>query len=204
MLIECPHCQSRVNGTIKGESKVHDDGGYGIKEVLVECPACEASLLGSCERYPSDYDGNDGSYIYSWSALKRLWPEGEDGPGWEIPEIASISLDEAKRCFRGQCYSAAAVMCGRAIEGVCKHHRTSTKNLADGLKHLKTEGIIDARLYEWGEALRKHRNLGAHASTERVTKEDAQDLVDFAFAICEYVFVLNAKFEKFKQRQTKT
>ena len=202
MIIDCPYCHSKVNGIVKGQSDVQDDGGYGAKHVLVECPACHASLLGSTEQYPSDYDGQE--YVMAWSALRRLWPEPDNSPDWEIPEIASISLDEAKRCFRAQCYSAAAVMCGRAIEGVCKDHKATAKNLADGLKFLKTQGIIDTRLYEWGDALRKHRNLGAHATTEKVTKEDAQDLVDFAFAICDYIYVLNAKFEKFKGRQAKT
>lgn len=94
-------------------------------------------------------------------------------------------------------------MCGRTIEGVCKHHDSKTRNLAGGLKKLKDDGIIDARLYNWGEALRSHRNLGAHATTEKVSKEDARDLLDFSIAICEYVFVLNEKFNRFQARQKK-
>lgn len=92
-------------------------------------------------------------------------------------------------------------MCGRAIEGICKHHNAKTKTLAAGLKDLKDKEIIDGRLFEWGEALRTAQNLDAHASTEKVSKEDAQDLLDFSTAICEYVFVLNAKFERFKARK---
>ena len=95
-------------------------------------------------------------------------------------------------------------MCGRTIEGVCKHHEPKTKNLAGGLKVLKDKGVIYKRLFDWGEALRTHRNLGAHATTQKVLKEDARDLLDFAIAICEYVFVLNKKFERFQARQKKT
>ena len=97
-------------------------------------------------------------------------------------------------------------MAGRAIEGVCQFHASakSTKaNLAAGLKELKTKGLIDDRIYKWGEELRKHRNLGAHASDVKVLREDAADLLDFASAICEYVFVLHAKFERFEQRAAK-
>jgi len=46
--------------------------------------------------------------------------------------------------------------------------------------------------------------LGAHASDHKVAKEDARDLLDFSSAICEYVFVLNEKFERFKKRQART
>jgi hypothetical protein len=94
-------------------------------------------------------------------------------------------------------------MCGRSIEGVCKHHDPKIKTLAGGIKRLREDGVIDDRIYGWGEALRENRNLGAHATTEKVAKADARDLLDFSVAICEYVFVLNAKFESFQKRRTK-
>ena len=46
------------------------------------------------------------------------------------------SLIEAKICFKAKAFSACAVMCGRSIEGVCKHHDPKTKTLAGGLKKL--------------------------------------------------------------------
>ncbi len=82
-------------------------------------------------------------------------------------------------------------MCGRTIEGVCNHHSTKNKTLAGGLKELRENGIIDERLFEWGDELRKHRNIGAHATSEKISKEDAKDLLDFSSAICEYVFTLH-------------
>ena len=63
--------------------------------------------------------------------------------------------------------------------------------------------VLDARLGTWAEELQKARNLSAHASGEKVTKEDAQDLLDFVEAICEYVFVLTAKFESYIARRKK-
>ncbi|WP_353055935.1 DUF4145 domain-containing protein [Alcaligenes faecalis] len=104
-------------------------------------------------------------------------------------------------CFKARAYSACAVMCGRAIEGVCKNHDAKTRTLAAGLKKLKEDGVIDSRLFSWGEALRENRNLGAHATTEKVSKDDAQDLLDFSIAICDYVFVLNEKWERFQNRK---
>ncbi|WP_448131066.1 DUF4145 domain-containing protein [Stenotrophomonas rhizophila] len=144
-----------------------------------------------------------GEERHEWEDLNRQWPSRDDQVDWSIPEIARLSLVEARICFRAKAYSACAVMCGRTLEGVCIHHDPNIKTLASGLKALKTSGVIDSRLYNWGDALRVHRNLGAHATTERVSKEDARDLLDFCIAICEYIFILNEKFNRFQARQEK-
>ena len=93
-------------------------------------------------------------------------------------------------------------MCGRALEGICRHFKTKSDNLANGLTELRDARVIDGRLFDWSEELRKHRNLGAHASEERISSEDAADLLDFAHAITTYVFDLTAKFKGFLQRKT--
>jgi hypothetical protein len=85
---------------------------------------------------------------------------------------------------------------------MCRHFGTKRQTLFEGLKELHERGVIDKRLYEWGDELRKHRNLAAHATGANFNLIDAKDLYDFATAICEYVFVLTAKFEAFKNRQS--
>ena len=54
-----------------------------------------------------------------------------------------------------------------------------------------------------GEALRNRRNIGAHASDENISREDASDILDFTIAICEYVYVLTQKYDEFKKREKK-
>ena len=93
-------------------------------------------------------------------------------------------------------------MCGRAIEAVCIQH-TKEKTLYKGLKALKEKGIIDGRLLEWGNSLRYERNLGAHATGVKITRDDASDVLDFATAICEYVFVLSEKYNNYQERKKK-
>ena len=91
-------------------------------------------------------------------------------------------------------------MCGRAIEAMCREH-TSESNLYKGLQALRDRGIIDGRLHEWGESLRKERNLGAHATGEKVQRSDASDILDFATAICDYVYVLADKHASYLKRK---
>jgi hypothetical protein len=98
---------------------------------------------------------------------------------------------------------ACAVMCGRALEGVCRHFKTSSSYLAGGLKELLEKEIIDKRLFQWSQELQRHRNFAAHATDEKITREDAESLLEFVVAICDYVFVLSAKFQDFMSRKAK-
>ena len=52
-----------------------------------------------------------------------------------------------------------------------------------------------------GKELKDNRNLAAPASDQVFDRHDAEDLFNFAAAICEYVFVLSEKFAEFKKRQ---
>ncbi len=97
-------------------------------------------------------------------------------------------------------FSAAAVMCGRALEYVTVE-KTGEKTLYQGLKKLKDKNIIDERLFEWAEALRKERNIGAHAVGEETKQQDASDIMDFAVAFCEYVYVLTEKYNEYLARK---
>lgn len=198
MITECPHCESKVDCDEKGAVDIDlEYTGIPTKIVLLECKVCHNALLGISELVQT------AENEWEWDAASRLWPTPETEIDRTIPEIARNSLIEANVCFKARAFSACAVMCGRAIEGVCKHHDPKIKTLAAGLKKLREDGLIDDRIYGWGEALRENRNLGAHATTERVNKDDARDLLDFSIAICEYVFVLNEKFERFQKRRTK-
>lgn len=70
-----------------------------------------------------------------------------------------------------------------------------------GLKELLEKEIIDKKIFQWSEALRLHRNIGAYASEEKISAEDSRDLLDFTGAICDYVFVLSKKFDSFMKRK---
>jgi hypothetical protein len=66
---------------------------------------------------------------------------------------------------------------------------------------LKERGIIDSRLYDWSQQLRVFRNLAAHADTDAaISRQDAEDLQSFVYAIIEYIYDLTDKYNKFKER----
>lgn len=114
-------------------------------------------------------------------------------PPGHAPGLPLGALHEVQQaCFKARAYSACAVMCGRALEGICRHFETRSQYLGGGLKELRERSVIDGRLFEWAQALQNSRNLSAHATGQKVSKQDASDLLDFTKAICEYTFVVSS------------
>ena len=75
--------------------------------------------------------------------------------------------------------------------------------LAEGIRRLKDKGIIDDRLYDWSQQLHAFRNSASHPEDVSISREDAEDLRSFAYAIIEYVYDLTDRYEEFKARVAK-
>lgn len=198
MVVECPYCEARVDGSIVAQHIDPPDEllDAHFRATLLACPNCRNSLLaGESEVGYSEHTGP------VWDSPTRVWPSPDKDFSWHIPKIVRASLEEANKCFKARAYAACAVMCGRSLEGICRHYKTKSNYLGGGLKELLARELIDKRLFSWSEALQKSRNLGAHATDDVVSKVDARDLLDFANVIAEYVFVLTKKFEDFMKRQ---
>ena len=182
-----------------------DPSEQEIGVTLARCPDCMHPLViyeEACAYEPSSWDRVDTI----WSKPARLWPKPKLNLSDSIPEKIAASLDEAQSCLVAGTFTASVAMSGRALEAVGRHFHTRGKAdrlmLAEGLDELYSNQIIDKRLYEWGKELKDNGNLAAHASDQVFDRDDAEDLFDFAIAICEYVFVLTERFEAFKKRHS--
>lgn len=197
LVVDCPTCEANSRCDILGTHVEFDDFfEHYFRLALVKCPACNSAVLvRQGDRNPPDAPD------YSWGPPRRVWPSSERTLSPHIPEDVRKNVEEAQKCLRVGAYNACAVMCGRALEAVAHAFGTKKRVLAGGLQDLRDARVIDQRLYEWGDVLRTQRNLAAHASSADITKTDATDLVEFTNAICEYVFVLTARFQKFMERK---
>jgi hypothetical protein len=193
MLIECPRCDAKVDAKVLASRRYHGEDEPPSETSFLECPACQGCIVAEREQLgPIEF-----------SPAIRLWPEASPSGSFNffIPDLTRLSIEQAQKCFNASAYDACAVMCRRAIEAICAEHKTKSKNLVGGLKELRDKKVIDERLFEWGDALRQQGNIGAHASEESISREDARNVLEFARAICEYVFVLTAKYEQYQARQ---
>jgi hypothetical protein len=180
-----------------------EDADFHYKVVLLKCPACENPLVGKSS-LDITIDPRTGEGVYVFLEPRRVWPDPEKSYPGEIPGRVRAALEEAALCFRAKAYSACVVMVGRTLEELSLDMSAEGDALAKQLKNLRDREVIDSRLYEWAEALRHHRNLGAHASGFDASSDDAKDVLEFAEAICEYVYVLTRRFERFMKRQKLT
>ena len=200
-LIDCPYCHARATGEVCGNAYQEDSESERSRFLLLRCPTC-GNLLVAREEFLQRGELEEPDV---WSDAERIWPLPAFDVAGCVPELIRNSLEEADRCLRAGAFTASVVMTGRALEALCRHYQTKSQNLGQGLKELLDKEIIDKRLFEWGEALRVHRNLAAHATGEKFSHDEVRDLFQFAVAICDYVFVLTEKFQQFmKRKQQKT
>jgi hypothetical protein len=138
---------------------------------------------------------------------------------YRIPNAVTISLTEGGNTLQANAPFAACVMFGRALEAVCRdilftdEEKKSAREgkgkkrlmLAEGIKKLREKNVIDDRLFDWSQHLNAFRNLAAHPDGEvgSISRQDAEDLQAFVYAIVEYIYDLADRYQEFKERQAK-
>ena len=212
-IVDCSFCKAKVAAEETGvaeESGYYNeiDEPYASKLHVGKCPRCKTLLAGlstqtGFEGWNSDDD--------EWSDVQRIYPKpGKAFISLTIPKVVTQSLAEGEKCLQAGAISAACVMFGRALEGLCRDKLIDPKEakpkklmLGQGLTELKKRNIIDQRLLDWSQHLQAFRNLGAHADGGTILREDAEDLQAFVYAIVEYIYDLTDRYEEFKTRVDK-
>ena len=109
-----------------------------------------------------------------------------------IPESIRQDLEEAKMCFSINAYRACAVMARRAMQSACIEKGATKDSLSDQLKELASNGVITKELKEWADVVRWVGNDSAHPNAEKVTKEDADDILKLAEQFLHVLYVTPA------------
>ena len=203
--VDCSNCESRIGAEVLASCNLSDkDSGVELIVYLLKCPVCALPICAVSEVELVASEERDGNIVGEWEEglLERVWPYPKKD-FFGLPTLVKQSLEEAEKCFDAKANLACSVMCRRTLETLCVDLGLLKRSLPENLQELKTKGIIDGRLAEWGEALRWMGNIGAHASKGHINKQDARDILDFTVAICDYVYILTDKYEKFKVRQQK-
>jgi hypothetical protein len=216
-IVDCPWCKAKVAALERGRASktgFHDEIGepYGIELMVGECPSCDSLL--AAESHQVAFEGHD-AYEDSWSSIVRIWPQPpKTFMSYRIPKVVKHSIREADRSLQADANIASCVMLGRALEAVCRDlllepdkkgdsDKASKKRpimLGEGIRKLKENGIIDQRLFDWSQQLHAFRNLAAHPEDISISREDAEDLQTFVYAIIEYVYDLTDRYAEFKER----
>jgi hypothetical protein len=206
-VIDCPFCKAKVaaieNGSASRSDWCEESGEpFGTKLIVGLCPKCGEPLAGRA--YQFGFEGYQGDKKDEWSDVVRIYPNPpKTFLSHRIPRSATESLSDADRSLQANANIAACAMFGRALEAVCRDVLVTKVMLWAGVKMLKDQGIIDDRLYDWSQQLRAFRNLAAHPDEGSISRQDAEDLQSFVYAIIEYIYDLTDRYEEFKARTTK-
>jgi hypothetical protein len=190
VILECTNCNALVDGEVLYSYAEETSGGPPCIWFFSRCPKCKIALLAAQEDY-----GGEKSPIF------RVYPPGEKTLSYAVPDGIKKSFVEAQACFKAQAFTACALMCRKTLEGICVHHSVKSRALAAMLKELKDQGLIEARLFEWADALRMSGNEAAHDTAVVISSAEARDLIEFTEALIEYLFTYRDKFESFKRRR---
>lgn len=205
-IIDCPTCKAKVAAEQSGIAEVHTNEyePEGHRIVVGKCPNCQNLLAGVS--YQVGFDGYNSDED-EWTSVTRVYPQpSKSFRSHTVPQSVLLSLADGEKSFMAGAYYAASVMYGRAMEGVCHDKLPAPAKgkhlmLGEGIDGLKKAGIIDERLFEWSKQLQGFRNSAAHSSDEVITRDDAEDLQTFVYAIVEYIYDLADRYLEFQSRR---
>jgi hypothetical protein len=189
----CPHCDHASNGVVRGQAFWDSDGGSQgppVEWALVQCDRCFEPALQVREDFGGGFADDNPVIVYP--VPPRLSPS--------VPAGLRREWDEAQACFRAKAYAACVVMVRRTLEGTCTDQGVKGKTLAQSLKKLAADGLMDEALARWADALRIVGNQGAHYTGKPVDREHAEDALAFAEALLHHIYVLRQRFAQFLAR----
>ena len=198
LIAECAYCEAQVDAAVKGTFEHFDPDtmDFPARTSLLQCPRCTGPLLVS-----EDILGSHGARDVYDEPYRLFPPRTRQMLGVEVPESIRRAVYEAERCLKAKAPTAAAIMCRKAMEGICVDQGQRKGSLAAKLKNLSDSGDLDPKLYEWADSLRDRGNNAAHDVESEVSREDATDLLALAVAVAEYVYTFRVRFDAFKQRR---
>ena len=196
MIIECLNCRQYVDAKEAGSYWRHFNGVEPSRRYsLLACPACQEPILVGQTNVGNMAEGD------KWDTPFVVFPQGDLRVNPNAPPEIRSAFEEACTCYRSNAYTASAIMCRKALEGICEAHGIKERNLNASLKKMKELTLIDERLFEWSDALRVVGNEAAHGVGVVISQPDAKDAIEFTNAILDYLFSYRDRFEQFKKRR---
>ncbi|MEH2067979.1 MAG: DUF4145 domain-containing protein [Nostoc sp.] len=109
------------------------------------------------------------------------------------------TYQEALNCFKLCLYTATVIMCRKTVECLCviELEIREPYKLSEKIQKMRDDGWIDEMLYDWAITLNQFGNVAVH-QYKTFNKDEAQDILDFTYALVEYCIDFKLKFYKLK------
>ncbi len=183
VLPECPHCHSReITFYLLAQTGFHPYVSAWI------CANCKRGIY--LEGHVINHNGN-----FPFKAFNTCYPAPDIERAPEFtPEQAAHDFEEAASCLRTGNYKAASIMARASLEAAVKSLEAKGNNLKEKINDLAARHIITPDLADWAHEIRTIGNNAAHDGTPH-TKQDAEDIIDFAEMLYIYLFTLPGRIK---------
>ena len=216
LVANCPRCGAKAH-TFDILAANHYKTSYGWQkwfEAFSCCRACKrTTIFVICYSTRADYTILDRRELMSYTGTLNQYCDVNGfinctdvnavNPPDHLPEDVKLAFEEAARSLAIGCWNAAGCMFrtsidlatkdllpGEDVDGLNRHTR---RYLAPRLGWLFDSGYLPENLRELSSCVREDGNDAAHDAT--LTKEDAQDLLDFTMALLERIYTEPRKLE---------
>ncbi|KAF1728906.1 MAG: DUF4145 domain-containing protein [Pseudoxanthomonas sp.] len=223
IVYNCPRCKSiKTTLDVFNHHTLYIEYGWKRSgEMHVVCRACrKGSILVVSQRELEDYieaawkaglhsqKGNVNGFLEVAGHISAK-DESSIEPPEHLPPRIDIAFREGATCLSVKCYNAAAAMFRLCLDMATENllpegevaglNAKVRRSLGLRIEWLFSAGILPLALQDLSNIIKDNGNDGAHEGT--VTKEDAEDLSDFTFALLERLFTDPRKIEIARERR---
>lgn len=219
-LDDCPRCGAhRITFDAKSESRL----AHRLYEVFCVCRACkkatifilEAESAPASQRIsnaggPSGFTATTlNDQVISLGHVSEA-DFGAETPPEHLPDLLNAVFIEGARCLAIKCHNAAGTMFRLCVD-IATQALLPTAEEPDGPSHkqrrdlglrlpwLFANGRLPPELHDLATCVKDDGNDGAHKGT--LTADEAQDLLDFTFALLERLYTSPAKTKLAAERR---
>jgi len=190
VVAECPSCDTYVHFEVLKTHVVPDRHLPG-EFTFAACAKCRNVAVFSRVDWGEGFSEDD--YL-------RVFPAPARQLFIRLPPAVREAYDDSVKCEAARLWVPCVVMTGRALELVVNDQVGKVRRFAEGLRKMRDNNLISQEMYEWGDALRLARNMGAHEQAHGITKQDALEMLDFLQAILETIYHMRPMFLAMKAR----
>ncbi|UXN69921.1 DUF4145 domain-containing protein [Devosia neptuniae] len=132
----------------------------------------------------------------------KLYPEPRSAHE-DLPPMAKQYLQQAYETLHAP--DAAAMVAGSAVDAMLKARGLIDGSLYQRIDEALNQNILTKNMADWAHEVRLGSNRPRHAdaSGPHVTADEAQQSVNFAEALGNFLFVLTARIERGIEAATK-
>jgi hypothetical protein len=204
LIADCPRCGAKsITFDVSAQAVTKSQSGWLTFEVFGTCRHCHYPsifIISTRSRNVNSdqlmaYGGslNDFAKVEGYVSLRHeaRYPSPEF-----LPDELAGAFAEGATCYSMQCYNAAATMFRLCLDIATRPLLPDTsdevakqpnekvrRDLGLRLQWLLEKGFLDPTLKELARCVREDANDGAHVGN--LSKEDAEDLLDFTTALVE-------------------